>query len=826
MKKYTYDAFISYRHTELDKFVAENLHKQLEAFRLPGNISKNKKGRTKIERVFRDKDELPLTSNLEDPLMKALHNSEYLIVICSPRLKESMWCKKEIETFIEIHGREKILSILIEGEPEDTFPEALLFEEAEIQNEDGTFDAVRKKLDPLFADVRGKSKHAILKNLRAEILRLLAPIFSLSYDDLRQRHRERRFKRIMVASLIGMLVCLAFGAVSTTMALRIQNQKQQIETQNDEIIAQSIEIKFQNQSLLKNQAVNLAEESMRLLEAGDRVGAINIAVSALTQYEGIDMPYTHEAQFALTQSLHAYDNGNYMKAQYQLVTAGIVDFMLSSPDGEKLLTYDDSNTLTLWDVQSGSKLEEFKDLGTNIFWESCCTFIGNDQIAYFNSDRSINIYNVSQKKTIDIVEIFFSTGIYSDAEGKYLVVKDDYNIFLLDGESLEELAVYEASDGYTIKGELVINDEGTYLVLQEILESEDFIGNAPNENLLFWNLTDNQVSSPLDIGANRLETIRYTEDAAYILLNKVGNDYGVSQATLIAYSLKSEEVIWKKTFEDEYGNYLTIPYAEGADKLLYSSSFEANLIHMADGSEYAKFPMGKPIVGTAVYTNVDFYLVFTRNGEYYTIVVEDAETYTFADQFQCHSQNIKKLQIAANGYLVLPHQDNKVTFYDYSIGGGLVESSEDTSVSLPETESWHYNDAVDFARDKGLERAALARHIFNNNDKSILFVYYSDNTLELYDTSDMNLLCSLSGITGEVQKYLGTDDQGSLYVTSSDYGYMISSDYKLLGMIEGLAMVGREENCLVISDTYQTFYTVPIYTVEELLAMADAYVLK
>ena len=38
--EYKYDAFISYRHCELDKFVAENLHKQLEAFKLPKNIAK------------------------------------------------------------------------------------------------------------------------------------------------------------------------------------------------------------------------------------------------------------------------------------------------------------------------------------------------------------------------------------------------------------------------------------------------------------------------------------------------------------------------------------------------------------------------------------------------------------------------------------------------------------------------------------------------------------------------------------------------------------------------------------------------------------------
>lgn len=49
-----YDAFISYRHSELDKFVAESLHKQLEAFRVPTALTKSGKtnGKTKIERVF------------------------------------------------------------------------------------------------------------------------------------------------------------------------------------------------------------------------------------------------------------------------------------------------------------------------------------------------------------------------------------------------------------------------------------------------------------------------------------------------------------------------------------------------------------------------------------------------------------------------------------------------------------------------------------------------------------------------------------------------------------------------------------------------------
>ena len=37
-----YDAFISYRHSEPDSFVAETLHKQLENFKLPRDVARKK----------------------------------------------------------------------------------------------------------------------------------------------------------------------------------------------------------------------------------------------------------------------------------------------------------------------------------------------------------------------------------------------------------------------------------------------------------------------------------------------------------------------------------------------------------------------------------------------------------------------------------------------------------------------------------------------------------------------------------------------------------------------------------------------------------------
>ncbi|MBQ0000106.1 MAG: toll/interleukin-1 receptor domain-containing protein, partial [Clostridiales bacterium] len=167
MAEYTYDAFISYRHCEKDKYVAEKLHEMLESYRLPASIRKNHEGgKTKINRVFRDKDELPLTNNLEDPIMKALSSSEYLIVICSPRLKESIWCRREIETFIQMHGRQNVLAVLIEGEPSDSFPDELLYAEEVVKHPDGTEETVKKMLEPLAADFRGETTGEIKKAMK------------------------------------------------------------------------------------------------------------------------------------------------------------------------------------------------------------------------------------------------------------------------------------------------------------------------------------------------------------------------------------------------------------------------------------------------------------------------------------------------------------------------------------------------------------------------------------------------------------------------------------------------------------------------------------
>ncbi len=220
-----YDAFISYRHCELDSFISENLHKKLESYRMPSSVAKKiAPEKQKIERVFRDEAELPLSGNLSDPITVALDNSEFLIVICTPRLRESQWCQKEIETFVETHDRDHVLLVLAEGEPDESFPRILLSEERTVTDQNGNSITVTVEREPLAADCRGSSNRERLKKLDNVVLKLCAAIFSLNYDDLRQRHRERQMRRRIIAASAAFLIVTLFALTCLFFMIRISRQ--------------------------------------------------------------------------------------------------------------------------------------------------------------------------------------------------------------------------------------------------------------------------------------------------------------------------------------------------------------------------------------------------------------------------------------------------------------------------------------------------------------------------------------------------------------------------------------------------------------------------
>ena len=262
-RMFHYDAFISYRHADLDKAAAVGLHRRLESFRMPAGLRTDlPEEKRRIQRVFRDQDELPLSSNLSDAIESALRNTDWLIVIATPRFPQSKWCAKEIERFTELYGQDRILVVLADGTPEESIPEVLRFRQ-------------NGAVDEIIADVRGKN------GLDEAALLIAARMYDLDPEELKHRVRERRVKRIAAVSAFAAAVLLLFAMYCAVQFTRIS-------AQNDVIAAQNAELQEQYKAQKKKYQDSMAATAKRLKEEGRRMDALYAACSALDYAPGGD----------------------------------------------------------------------------------------------------------------------------------------------------------------------------------------------------------------------------------------------------------------------------------------------------------------------------------------------------------------------------------------------------------------------------------------------------------------------------------------------------------------------------------------------------------
>ncbi|MBQ2681862.1 MAG: toll/interleukin-1 receptor domain-containing protein, partial [Eggerthellaceae bacterium] len=197
-----YAAFISYRHLPQDQEVAKQVQHAIETFRLPRGI--NAPGRTDghLGKCFRDEDELSASHSLPDRILDALAKSSSLVVICSPEARDSVWVNREIAAFIEMHGRERIFTVLAYGSSAESIPPLLRTETAVPGSAEAT------AANPLAADLRPTTT----KKKRDEMLRIIAAVADCSFDDLRQRGRTRTIKRGITIAVAAALVVAAIAA--------------------------------------------------------------------------------------------------------------------------------------------------------------------------------------------------------------------------------------------------------------------------------------------------------------------------------------------------------------------------------------------------------------------------------------------------------------------------------------------------------------------------------------------------------------------------------------------------------------------------------------
>jgi len=480
-ENFKYDAFISYRHTSPDLEIAEKTHKLLETTKVP-------KGLTKIKRVFRDRDELPTSSNLADSILDALKNSRYLIVICSPRTPLSQWVIKEIETFRKLHGNNRILALLIEGEPQESFPKELVF-----------VDNI--EIEPLAADIRGKDLKTMKKNLKFEILRILAPIYGCNFDDLKQRHRLRKLKKIAILFTLITLFSLLFGSFSLRQALLLKDKTIKLEKSESQLLSNNETLKEQMQKILIGQSKYIANEALALTDSGDRRTAIMIASKGLpTNFENLDRPYVPETEFALFHAINPYKIGSDFYGDFYAHHSNGVESMSLNSDGKYIVSQTTDEYIYVWDTETQELI--YKDKSMEYAYKRSSEFVPDTTKLLYLSESGLQQVDFLSGEIIwnNGIEMFafvpnFEQGILIGAGYEVIYICDLETGALIETKSFDLLlndAEFDSSGNHFIcennANEILVFkiDKENDSILTEILKVK-----PSYENFVYYAISNN-----------------------------------------------------------------------------------------------------------------------------------------------------------------------------------------------------------------------------------------------------------------------------------------------------------------------------------------------
>ncbi|MCB1544833.1 MAG: TIR domain-containing protein [Rhodoblastus sp.] len=190
---YPYRAFISYSHA--DSARCEWLHGKLESYRVPrdlvGRITKDGPVPERLAPVFRDRTDFS-TGSLQKQTLDALRQSQFLIVIASPRAAASEYVNEEIRAFKAMGGAGRVCALIAEGVPPDNFPPALRFR----VDPDGTI--TDEKEDVLAGDLSKDGEREAL--------------IGLPYDYVWMRDVQAQRKRTIVYAGAGAAFAAAAAA--------------------------------------------------------------------------------------------------------------------------------------------------------------------------------------------------------------------------------------------------------------------------------------------------------------------------------------------------------------------------------------------------------------------------------------------------------------------------------------------------------------------------------------------------------------------------------------------------------------------------------------
>ncbi|MGP1345455.1 MAG: toll/interleukin-1 receptor domain-containing protein [Phycisphaerales bacterium] len=428
--KARYWAFISY--SSIDTAIARRLHSKLETYRIPrdlvGRPGRDEPVSRRIFPIFRDRDELPLSADLGSSIEDALRASRYLIVLCSPDSATSRWVNEEIRYFKSLGREDRVLAIILRGEPNATdkpgqeelecFAPALRHR----IGPDGQLTADRT--EPIAGDLRKGGD-----GWRDAFLKAVAGITGLGFDDLVQRDARRTKRRQFVAGCASLAVV---AILSTALAVAISERRgrQAANTQRDQ----------EEAAKLHEEATIWLERAQAARRNNQPLSAIAFAARALRDPR--ITPHNDSAQLrngsderAIAESI--INSCPIRLDEYWPSCAhhdAPINAAVFSDDGTIIASGDDSGWLRIWSLAEGTALDSYHFEGESI---TALDFSADGaHLAVGNRDAQVHLVHL---KTRDVTEIQFKADYVS------------MPIALIDMHAIDQpVAVQYADQGYCL----------------------------------------------------------------------------------------------------------------------------------------------------------------------------------------------------------------------------------------------------------------------------------------------------------------------------------------------------------------------------------------
>ncbi|WP_297509117.1 toll/interleukin-1 receptor domain-containing protein [uncultured Caulobacter sp.] len=209
-----YRAFISYSHR--DRKIAEWLHRALETYRAPRDLASAAGGASThtLRPIFRDRDELSASGNLNQAIRDALDQSDAMIVLCSPASVASRWVDQEVAYFVNAGGAERVICV-IAPETDARTPLAEVLPPS-------LRAALPPGVEPLAVDLRRDADGKRLARLK-----IAARLLGVNLDRLVQRDARRRVRLMTAFTAAALLIAAGMGAMTVETLKSRQIARQQ-----------------------------------------------------------------------------------------------------------------------------------------------------------------------------------------------------------------------------------------------------------------------------------------------------------------------------------------------------------------------------------------------------------------------------------------------------------------------------------------------------------------------------------------------------------------------------------------------------------------------